>query len=78
MLWNYLVIGARTDAWSENGPKPSTPRCGDRPSGSVGVGIDPRARLDLACAAYALAESMNSPLLFKGDDFAATDVLVCL
>ena len=41
-----------------------------------GNGIDPEARLNLAdCAANALAKSMNAPLLFKGDDFAATDVL---
>jgi ribonuclease VapC len=40
-----------------------------------GKGIDPKARLNLAdCAAYALATSLNAPLLFKGNDFAATDV----
>ena len=40
-----------------------------------GKGIHPAARLNLAdCAAYALAVTMNAPLLFKGDDFAATDV----
>lgn len=40
-----------------------------------GEGIDPRARLDLAdCAAYALATTLDVPLLFKGEDFAATDV----
>ncbi|SFL94995.1 type II toxin-antitoxin system VapC family toxin [Methylobacterium pseudosasicola] len=27
------------------------------------------------CFAYALARSLNAPLLFKGDDFARTDVL---
>jgi ribonuclease VapC len=43
--------------------------------GRYGKGIDPRARLNLAdCAAYALAKSMNAALLFKGHDFAATDV----
>jgi ribonuclease VapC len=31
--------------------------------------------LNLAdCAAYALAKTLDSPLLFKGGDFAATDV----
>ena len=36
-----------------------------------GKGIDPKARLNLCdCAAYALAETMNSPLLFKGNDFS--------
>ena len=44
-----------------------------------GKGIDPKARLNLAdCAAYALAATMNAPLLFKGDDFAATDIRACL
>jgi ribonuclease VapC len=41
-----------------------------------GKGMDPKARLNLAdCAAYALAKSMNAPLLFKGNDFTDTDVL---
>ncbi len=40
-----------------------------------GKGIDPKARLNLSdCAAYALAKSMNLPLLFKGTDFKQTDV----
>jgi ribonuclease VapC len=44
-----------------------------------GKGIDPKARLNLAdCAAYALAVTMNAPLLFKGNDFTATDVRACL
>jgi ribonuclease VapC len=35
------------------------------------------ARLNLAdCAAYALAVTMNAPLLFKGDDVSETDVRV--
>jgi ribonuclease VapC len=34
-----------------------------------------RARLNLGdCFPYALAKSLNEPLLFKGDDFARTDV----
>jgi ribonuclease VapC len=33
------------------------------------------ARLNFGdCAAYALARSLNAPLLFKGNDFARTDV----
>jgi ribonuclease VapC len=41
-----------------------------------GKGIDP-ARLNISdCAAYALSKTMNAPLLFKGDDFSATDVQV--
>ena len=44
-----------------------------------GKGIHPKARLNLAdCAAYALARSTGAPLLFKGDDFAATDVPACV
>jgi ribonuclease VapC len=40
-----------------------------------GKGLHPKARLNLAdCAAYALARTMKAPLLFKGDDFTATDV----
>jgi ribonuclease VapC len=45
--------------------------------GRFGKGLDPKARLNLAdCAAYALAKSMNLPLLFKGDDFTHTDVQI--
>lgn len=34
-----------------------------------------RAKLNFGdCASYALAESVGDPLLFKGKDFAATDV----
>jgi ribonuclease VapC len=44
-----------------------------------GKGIDSKARLNLAdCAAYALARTMNCPLLFKGNDFTETDVKACL
>lgn len=43
-----------------------------------GKGVDSKARLNLAdCAAYALAKTMDSPLLFKGDDFRETDVKRC-
>lgn len=41
-----------------------------------GKGIDPNARLNLCdCASYALAKTLDAPLLYKGDDFAATDVV---
>ena len=47
--------------------------------GRYGKGIDPKARLNLSdCAAYALAKTLDSPLLFKGDDFTATDVKICV
>jgi ribonuclease VapC len=44
-----------------------------------GKGVDPKSRLNLGdCAAYALAKSHGIPLLFKGDDFRATDVAACI
>jgi ribonuclease VapC len=43
-----------------------------------GKGIDPKARLNMGdCASYALAKSLDAPLLFKGNDFAATDIKAC-
>ena len=43
-----------------------------------GKRMNPKARLNLAdCAAYALAKTMNAPLLFKGDDFTETDLTPC-
>ena len=42
---------------------------------TFGKGIHSKARLNLCdCAAYALSKSLNAPLLFKGHDFAETDV----
>ena len=42
---------------------------------TYGKGIHAQVRLNLGdCAVYALAKSMNAPLLFKGHDFAATDI----
>lgn len=47
--------------------------------GRYGKGIHSKARLNLAdCASYALAKTMDAPLLFKGSDFAHTDVKICL
>jgi ribonuclease VapC len=44
-----------------------------------GKGIHSKARLNLSdCAAYALAKSLDAPLLFKGDDFAETDLKRCV
>jgi ribonuclease VapC len=41
---------------------------------NFGKGRHP-ARLNLAdCAAYALAKSLDAPLLYKGDDFRLTDI----
>lgn len=40
-----------------------------------GKGIHPAARLNFGdCISYALAKSLNVSLLFKGNDFAATDI----
>jgi ribonuclease VapC len=44
-----------------------------------GKGVDSKARLNLAdCAAYALAKTLDAPLLFKGGDFIHTDVTPAL
>jgi ribonuclease VapC len=44
-----------------------------------GKGIDPKAKLNFCdCAVYALANAMRDPLLFKGEDFKATDIEACL
>lgn len=40
-----------------------------------GKGMQSPARLNFGdCAAYALAQNRDLPLLYKGDDFAATDI----
>jgi ribonuclease VapC len=42
---------------------------------TYGVGSGHAARLNFGdCFAYALAKAKGEPLLFKGDDFAATDI----
>jgi ribonuclease VapC len=42
---------------------------------SFGKGSGHKAHLNLGdCAAYALARSLDLPLLFKGDDFVHTDI----
>jgi ribonuclease VapC len=39
----------------------------------------PAARLNFGdCLVYAMAKSLNLPLLFKGDDFARTDIIPAL
>ncbi|CAN5293398.1 type II toxin-antitoxin system VapC family toxin [soil metagenome] len=38
-----------------------------------------RARLNMGdCFSYALAKSLNAPLLYKGDDFSHTDIVSAL
>jgi ribonuclease VapC len=44
-----------------------------------GKGQGHKAQLNIVdCAAYALAKARNLPLLFKGNDFAATDIASAL
>lgn len=44
-----------------------------------GKGLGHPAQLNIVdCAAYALAQARSQPLLFKGTDFARTDVLAAL
>ena len=46
---------------------------------TYGKGVHAKAKLNFGdCAAYALAKSQNLPLLFKGDDFAATDIVAAV
>ena len=43
---------------------------------TYGKGINPVTKLNLCdCAAYALAKSLDAPLLFKGGDFRPTDIV---
>jgi len=44
-----------------------------------GKGVHAKARLNLAdCAAYALAQTLAAPFLFKGGDFIHTDATPAL
>jgi ribonuclease VapC len=44
--------------------------------GRFGKGFHSKARLNLCdCVSYALATTLNAPLLYKGNDFAATDIM---
>jgi ribonuclease VapC len=72
-LWSFLAgNGMRIAAFDED-----QARAAALAFGRFGKGIHAKARLNLAdCAAYALAKSLAVPLLFKGDDFAHTDVEV--
>jgi len=46
--------------------------------GLWGKGVHPAALSLGDCAAYALAKSLDAPLLFKGEDFIRTDVRVAV
>ncbi len=44
-----------------------------------GKGTGSPAQLNMAdCAAYALAKTLDVPLLFKGNDFSRTDIGACI
>jgi ribonuclease VapC len=44
-----------------------------------GKGVHAKARLNMGdCASYALAKTLNAPLLYKGNDFAATDIVAAV
>jgi ribonuclease VapC len=44
-----------------------------------GKGMGTPAKLNMGdCASYALAKIMNAPLLYKGNDFAATDIVAAV
>jgi ribonuclease VapC len=46
---------------------------------AFGKGLHPKARLNFCdCSSYALAKSLDAPLLYKGNDFAATDIYAAL
>ena len=54
---------------------PEQARIADRALLTFGKGRHP-AKLNLGdCFAYALAKSLDAPLLFKGEDFARTDIV---
>jgi ribonuclease VapC len=44
-----------------------------------GKGMGTAAKLNMGdCASYALAKTLNAPLLYKGNDFAATDIVAAV
>lgn len=47
--------------------------------GLYGKGMHATAKLNMGdCASYALAKSLSAPLLFKGEDFKATDIILAV
>ena len=64
------VLGIRVEAYDT----PHVRRAIDA-FARFGKGMGSPARLNFGdCAAYALAATLSLPLLYKGDDFAATDI----
>ena len=44
-----------------------------------GKGVNSKSRLNMGdCASYALAKTLNVPLLYKGNDFPATDITAAI
>ena len=47
--------------------------------GRFGKGVNSKSRLNMGdCASYALAKTLNVPLLYKGNDFPATDITAAI
>jgi ribonuclease VapC len=47
--------------------------------GHYGKGMHAMAKLNMGdCASYALAKSLDAPLLFKGEDFKAMDIILAV
>jgi ribonuclease VapC len=74
-LWSFLAAnGIRVSAFDEEQARKASAAFAQ-----YGKGVHSKARLNLAdCAAYALAMSLAAPLLFKGDDFIHTDVVIAV
>jgi ribonuclease VapC len=74
-FWQWLIDNQVEIVAFDEGQAHAAAEAFDR----YGKGINPKVRLNLSdCAAYALAKTMNCPLLFKGNDFAETDVKLAL
>ena len=75
IVWRFLTINRIEIVPFDEASARTAAAAYDR----YGKGIDSKARLNLAdCAAYALAKSLDAPLLFKGEDFAHTDIRACV
>ena len=60
--------------WSWRRSRPPKRGPPDGPGGDFGKGNHPAGLNFGDCFSYALAESAREPLLFKGEDFARTDI----
>lgn len=74
-LWRLLEVSEIEIVPFDNVQVRAAAAAFDRYGKGVETGTGPRARLNMAdCAAYALAKTLNAPLLFKGNDFSETDI----